>query len=310
MQLDLNLLTALDALLEEGSVGGAADRLHLSQPAMSRALGRIRLATGDPILVRAGRTMVPTPRAMALRAEVHALTERAHAVLSPDREVDLSTLTRVFTVQCHDAVASAIGARLIAAIYAQAPGAALRLLSEASVDTSDLRQGRVDLEIGTIDEVASEVRVEELGQDRMVGVVRPGHLLGGVGAGAKAGLVDQVTAERFAEALHIGISRRGRLHGPIDDALAEKHLSRRVVAAAPTTAAALWMVRESDLVATVAERLCRASADALGLQMFELPFELPALRVSQAWHHRYDADPAHAWLRGLVSEAVQGVCGG
>lgn len=295
MQLDLNLLTALDALLEEGSVGGAADRLRLSQPAMSRALGRIRRATGDPILVRAGRTMVPTPRALALRAEVHALTERVHAVLSPDRALDLAQLDRVFTVQSHDAIATAIGTRLVVAMHAQAPHTALRLLAEAPVDTTDLRHGRVDLELGSVSETVPEVRVEDLGQDRMVAVVRPGHPLAS----------GRVTLRRFADTLHISVSRRGRLHGPIDDALHERQLTRQVVATAPTTTAALLMLRESDLVAVVGEALCRDTLDILGLHTFDIPLDLPPLHIRQAWHRRYDADPAHAWLRDHVREAIR-----
>ncbi|MFE3939349.1 LysR family transcriptional regulator, partial [Streptomyces goshikiensis] len=109
MQLDLNLLTALDALLEEGSVAGAADRLHVTAPAMSRSLGRIRKATGDQILVRTGRSMVPTTRALAMRAEVHALVQAAHRLLSAQQEIDLASLERVFTVRWHDTLTAACG---------------------------------------------------------------------------------------------------------------------------------------------------------------------------------------------------------
>src|SRR5919199_290295 len=106
MQLDLNLLTALDALLEEGSVTGAAERLRLSAPAVSRTLGRIRRLTGDDILVRTGRTMTPTPYALAVREQVGDLVRQANAVLAPRRELDLATLTRTFTLRCHDAIAT------------------------------------------------------------------------------------------------------------------------------------------------------------------------------------------------------------
>src|SRR5688500_18733448 len=99
MQLDLNLLTALHALLEEGSVTGAADRLRLSAPAVSRNLGRIRRLTGDDILVRTGRTMTPTPYALAVREQVAELVRQANAVLAPSRELDLAALERTFTLQ-------------------------------------------------------------------------------------------------------------------------------------------------------------------------------------------------------------------
>src|ERR1700689_83586 len=148
MKVDLNLLGALDALLEEGSVSGAADRLHLSAPAMSRTLTRIRHATGDQILVRTGRTMTPTPYALRVRERVHGLVIEAQSVLTPERELALDTLARTFTLQAHDAIASALGPELLAAVRAQAPGVKLRFLSEGVVDTLDLRHGIVDLELG------------------------------------------------------------------------------------------------------------------------------------------------------------------
>src|SRR4051812_25513646 len=148
MQLDLNLLVALDALLEEGSVMGAAERLHLSSPAVSRTLGRLRRLTGDDILVRTGRTMVPTPYATAVHEEVRRLVRQAQDVLMPSRELDLAALDRTFTLQCHDALATALTPALLDRIGEQAPGVTLRVLVESSVDTDDLRRGRVDLELG------------------------------------------------------------------------------------------------------------------------------------------------------------------
>ena len=123
VHVDLNLLIALDALLEENSVAAAADRLHLSPPAMSRTLSRIRRATGDDILVRSGRTMTPTPRALELREETRELVRRAAAVLTPPRTLDLDALDRVFTIRSHDALACALAPPLTAAAAA-APGVA------------------------------------------------------------------------------------------------------------------------------------------------------------------------------------------
>ena len=183
MQLDLNLLTALDALLEEGSVAGAADRLHLSAPAMSRQLGRIRRSTGDQILVRTGRTMTPTPHALAVRAEVHALVQRANGVLSPERELDLATLERTFTLQWHDAVLTAIGPSLLATVQAQAPGVRLRLLAEARTDTNDLRHGQVDLEIGSAEPRAARGALRDGGRGSPGGRDPAGPSAGPPGAG-------------------------------------------------------------------------------------------------------------------------------
>ena len=206
MHLDLNLLRALDVLLEEGSVASAATRLHLSQPAMSRTLGRIREATGDRILVRAGRAMLPTPYALSVREQVHALVLEAHAVLAPHRELDLQTLHRTFSLRCHDAVTNALGSGLLARVQAQAPGVRLRLLAEGSVDTNELRGGQVDLEVGSTVPTLPDIRHVILGRHRLAVAVRADHPCT---RGA-------FTAERFAQGRHILVSRRGRLRDPVD----------------------------------------------------------------------------------------------
>jgi len=298
MHVDLNLLTALDALLEEGSVSGAAARLYLSEPAMSRTLGRIRRATGDQILVRTGRTMTPTLHAVAIRAEVHTLVQHAHAVLAPAHELDLETLERTFTLQCHDAITTALGPSLLATLQAHAPAVALRLLAEASTDTNDLRHGTVDLEIGSAEPSLSEIRFETIGHVQLVVAVRPDHPL----------TEGDLTIDRYAQARHIIVSRRGRLHDPIDDALAACGLRRRVVAVAPTSTAALHFVRHSDLVVVVPEYICRPTMSTLGLPTLPLPLVVPPVAINQAWHHRYDTDKAHTWLRGQVRDILRALC--
>ncbi|GAB1327972.1 LysR family transcriptional regulator [Streptomyces sennicomposti] len=291
--IDLNLLLALDVLLEEQSVQGAARRLHLSEPAMSRTLGRIRKALGDPVLVRAGRRMVPTPHALAVRAEVSAVVERARALFTPGRDADLRTVTRTFSVLCHDAVPASCGAALFARAAREAPGIRIRFLGESHVDAPFLRQGTADLEVGVIDSTSPEVRTEHLYEDRMVGVVRAGHPL----------LTGEMTPERYAAAEHLSVSRRGRLHGPVDTALAGIGLTRRVVGAVGTFPAALFVLRECDLVGLITAWGLPLAA-ALGLVTFDVPLELPVLGMGLAWHPRHDADPAHAWLRQCFRETL------
>lgn len=292
--LDLNLLVALDVLLEEQSVRGAAQRLHLSEPAMSRTLGRIRRALGDPVLVRAGRQMVPTPYALSVRAEVGAVVERARALFAARGDEDLRSVTRTFTVHGHDSIAALLGPPLLSRAAAEAPGIRIRFLGESHVDAPVLREGTADLEVGVIDSTAPEVRIEPLHGDRMRGVVRAGHPL----------LKGELTARRFAEeAEHLTVSRRGKLHGPVDEALAALGLRRRVVGSVSTFPASLFFVRDSDLVG-LAGTWCLPMTDALGLVTFPVPLELPPLNLSLAWHPRHDADPAHTWLRGCVREVM------
>ncbi|GAA2587250.1 LysR family transcriptional regulator [Streptomyces tubercidicus] len=293
--IDLNLLTALDALLEEQSVTAAADRLGLSGPAMSRALGRIRRTIGDPVLVRAGRHMVPTPRALEIRAEVRRLVEAAHGVLAPSAPADPAQLVRVFTLYANDLFVTDVGPRLVARAAREAPQVVLRFLGESHIDVPLLRDGAADLEFGVIDSPEPEIRREELFVDRSVAVVRDGHPL----------TAGKLTLRRYADAAHLNFSRRGRLTGPVDEALAAHGLRRKVIATVPTFAAALMMVRDSDAVGLTAERAGLATVHGLGLRTLPIPLELPPMNMEMAWHPRQEADAGHRWLRGLVRETVR-----
>lgn len=295
MQLDLNLLAALDALLEEGSVAGAAARLHVTAPAMSRSLGRIRRTTGDQILVRTGRTMTPTPYAIAVREQVHALLHQVHGVLAPSRELDLATLERTFTLRWHDSLVALSGPALLAAVRSQAPGVRLRFVPESRTDTPELRRGEVDLEANANQAGAPDVRSEKVGESRPVIVAAQGHPLTRSTA---------VTAEQYAAAEHVTVSRRGRLGNVLDDTLAQLGLARRVVATAPTEAAAFEFARRSDLLVTVPEATARSAVADLGLVVLPLPLELPPAPVYLSWHQRYDTDRAHTWLRTLARTAL------
>ncbi|MFF9090695.1 LysR family transcriptional regulator [Streptomyces sp. NPDC014991] len=295
MQLDLNLLTALDALLEEGSVAGAAARLHVTAPAMSRSLGRIRKATGDQILVRTGRSMVPTPRALAIRAQVHALVQQAHQLLSAHRELDLAALERVFTVRWHDALTTACGTALVTAVHRQAPGVQLRLTAESGTDTPELRRGEVDLESSSGRPTLPDIRHRFVGRDQLVVAVRPGHPLA----------EGPLSVERYAAAEHLTVSRRGRLRDPVDDALTACGRERRVVATGPTLAFALDLAPDTDLVLTLPDAVTRAARDRLGLLTLPLPLQMPAIPLYLLWHQRHDDDRAHTWLRDLATETVR-----
>ncbi|WP_199442420.1 LysR family transcriptional regulator [Umezawaea beigongshangensis] len=295
MQLDLNLLAALDALLEEGSVTAAADRLHVTAPAMSRSLGRIRRTTGDQILVRTGRTMTPTPYAIAVREQVHELLHQVQGVLAPSRELDLTTLERTFTLRWHDSLLALAGPALLTAVREQAPGVRLRFVAESSVDTPELRRGQVDLEANASRPTAPDVRTEQVAQTRLVAVVRREHPL------ARG---ETVTAERYAAAEHITVSRRGKLDNALDEVLARLGLARRVVATVPTEAAAFAFARDADLLLTAPEVTARSAAADLGLTLLPLPLDLPPAPVLLSWHQRYDTDRAHVWLRDLARAAL------
>lgn len=296
MQLDLNLLTALDALLEEGSVAGAAARLHVTAPAMSRSLGRIRKVTGDQILVRTGRSMVPTTRALAMRAQVHALVQQAHQLMSARQELDLAGLERVFTVRWHDALMAACGMALIATVHRQAPGVQLRFPAEPGADTPELRRGEVDLESSSSRPTLPDIRHRLLGRDQLVVAVRPGHPLA----------EGPLSLERYVAADHLTVSRRGRLRDQIDDALgARGGDARRIIAAAPTTDFALRLALGTDLLVTLPDAVTRPARDQLGLLTLPLPLPMPDVPLYLLWHQRFDDDRAHTWLRETAAETVR-----
>jgi DNA-binding transcriptional LysR family regulator len=288
---DLNLLPALDALLAEGSVAGAARRLRLSPSAMSRTLARLRAATGDPLLVRAGRGLVATPRALELRERVGVLVEDAQAMLRPARRLDLARLARTFTLRTSDGFVENFGAALVARIGAEAPGVRLRFVQKPEKNAALLRDGTVDLETGVVGATTSpELRTRALFVDRFVGVVRQGHALC---AGA-------ATARGYAACTHVFVSRHGTDRGLVDDALALLGLERRIVAIVDGFAAAIALARTSDLVATVPDRHTRNLR--AGLFDFPLPLDVPPVTVSMLWHPRMDGDLAHRWLRDCVRD--------
>ena len=288
---DLNLLITLDVLLAEGSVARAAQRLRLSPSAMSRSLARLRETTGDPLLVRAGRGLVPTPRALELREHVSQLVQDAEAVLRPAQSLDLMQLVRTFTLRTSDGFVESFGPALLARIGEQAPGVKLRFVHKPDKVSTPLRDGSVDLETGVVDSSASpEVLTQALFRDRFIGVVRKGHPLS----------EGQVTPQRYAAGKHIYVSRRAYDRGQIHEALEALKLTREVVTIVAGFSTALSLARSTDLIASVPERhTANLHSD---LHRFALPFALPEFTVSMLWRPRLDADLAHRWLRGCLRE--------
>jgi DNA-binding transcriptional LysR family regulator len=288
---DLNLLLTLDVLLAEGSVARAARRLRLSPSAMSRALARLRETTGDPLLVRAGRGLVATPRALELRERVGQLVQDAQAVLRPAEKPRLKQLVRTFTLRTSEGFVENFGPQLIARIAGEAPGVRLRFVAKSNRDSAPLRDGSVDLETGVVGKTtAPELRVQALFRDRFIAVVRIGSPLS----------QGEITALRYATGGHIAVSHQGLDRGPIDDALKLLGLEREIVTIVGGFSTALALARASDLIASVPER--HTGNLRAGMHSFPLPVATPQITVSLHWHPRMDSDPAHRWLRGCVRD--------
>lgn len=289
---DLNLLYTLDILLSEVSVAGAARKLRLSPSAMSRALARLRLVTGDQLLVRAGRTLVPTPRAVEMRERVRELVEDAQGLLRPTTGLNLSTLERSFTVRASDGFTETFGASLIGKVREEAPGVRLCFVRKLDKDSEGLRDGSVDLETGVVAPmIGPEVRAQALFTDRYVGVVHAEHPLAKDAA---------VSPAAYAAYCHVIAWRQGLELGRIDQLLLESGLKRDVVASVDGFAAALALARGSDLVATVPEKHTAGLRE--GMHAFALALPVEPFTISLLWHPRLDGDPAHRWLRERIRE--------
>lgn len=291
---DFNLLVVLDVVLAEQSVARAAKKLKLSPSAMSRALARLRETTGDPLLVQAGRVLVPSPRALELRDRVARLVREANEVLRPGEHLDLRRLERSFTLRTSEGFVENFGPSLLACVAKEAPGVTLRFLPKIDKDSSLLRDGTVDLETGVIDdETGPELRAQTLFDDHLVGAVRDGHPL------ARG----KITPARYAGCDHVAVSRRSLERGPIDDALRAHGLHRRIAAVVGGFATAIAVARRSDLLATVPFHHSGVLLE--GMHTFPLPIEQPTMKVSLLWHPRLDADSAHRWLRDCVHASIR-----
>jgi len=286
------MLATLDALLQESSVSGAARRVGLSTPAVSHALARLRDRLGDPLLVRAGRGMVLTPRAEALAPVVRDALAHAEQVFAAG-EVDLERVERELTISLTDYVMTLVGDDFGARVRRGAPGIDLRFLLNAPDDPERLRRGDTDLAVGIYGSLPPELRTRPVIEDRLVCVVREGH----PDVGTRIALRTYVALE------HVQVAPRGRPGGYVDRLLADRGYERRVARAVPFFEAALQMTAKSDYVLTISERIARLRADDLGLRILAPPLKLQPYTLSLVWHPRFDGDATHRWLRETFAKS-------
>lgn len=288
--LDLNLLVVLDAILQTQSVTRAAERVGLSKPAMSHALARLRAQIGDPVLVRAGKEWRLSERAVSMRERVHELAEGARAVLASEPAFDPATSSREFRIHLTDHVLALVGTSLGHLVATEAPNVRLRFLPILSDDASPLRMGGIDLALGVFPDLPPEFRTQALFDERFACVVRKGH----------PRVKGTMHLTCFVDLTHVLVAPRGREGSVVDEALAERRLTRRVTRFVPYFVVALDLVSRSDCVVTMSERLADAYADRFKLQVLRPPLPLPSYTIRQVWHPRIDADPGHQWLRQRV----------
>jgi len=295
---DLNLLIALDALLAEGTVSRAAARVKLSTPAMSHALARLRKQLGDPILVRAGQRMVPTPRAVDLRDRVAALVRDARTVMAPAVAAEPRELVRTFRIHASDHTLTILNPALDRELR-RAPGVTLHVMPTRREEPALLRDGAIDLAVGVYDyapytDLPSELRTQHLYEEDFACAVRADH----------PGVGRTLSLAQYAELEHVQVVR-GEIGGYVDDLLAAHGLQRRIARAVPYFLAALVLVAETDYVVTAPVSLSRRLAGKLGLRVVAPPkaLGLEPYSTVQLWHPRNDRDAGHQFLRESLARA-------
>lgn len=295
--LDLNLLRYLRCLVEEASVSRAAHRMGVTQPAMSACLRRMRAAFGDPILVRSGRAMIPTPRSLEMALIAASLLDTVTRMQDAAGPFQPATAQRSFTLIGSDYVEFAFLPALCRRVQESAPGVALlQRPANPAEAASWMQSGQVDLGIGSLDAPPPALRTRTLLNDDLVCVLRAGHpaLRGRLDAEAYAGLAHVVVAPG-------GIGYLGR---PVDEALRSLGLARRVALTLPSYLAVPHVLAATDYVATVPRRIAQSYAQSLALHFMAPPLRLPAFRIAMFWHERVDKDAANRWLRRQIAEVA------
>ncbi|CAE6932141.1 MULTISPECIES: LysR family transcriptional regulator [Gammaproteobacteria] len=287
--LDLNLLKTLNALLDEGSVTRAAERLALTQPAVSGMLNRLRDSFDDPLFVRAQRGLVPTPRAQALALPIKRILGEIEGMLQPE-EFEPVSASFTLSIAATDYAQRTILLPLLAELRRQAPGirVAARPVDNQRVQ-QQLESGELDLAILTPESTHEGLHARHLYDEQYVCAMRKGH--------AAAGGLD---LDRFCALEHVIMSMAGdAFSGVTDEALAALGRQRRVLLSLPSFLLLLEVLRNSDLIAVLPRRLIQPGD---GLQILEPPLTIPGFRKLLVWHERTQQHPAHRWIRALLAE--------
>ncbi|WP_255757843.1 LysR family transcriptional regulator [Massilia sp. erpn] len=290
---DLNLLKLFDALVRERSVTLAGLRLGLSQPAASRALGRLRAMLGDRLVVRGKVGLELTPRGEALAGPVVKLLEDARGIVSP-AVFDPASATGHITIAAHDHLSLTVLAGLSARFERHAPGLSLHIAQPAGDNVRLIEQGSADLALGIFQTLPGSFHRRDLYADSLVCVARSGH----------PGVRDGLSLARYAALRHIAVTISGVGESAVDVALSAQGLTRRVALRVPHFLAAAMLAADSDMILTLPSRLARLLAKRLPLALLELPLQLAPLVPAMIWHERFHRDPAHVWVRQQLVDVV------
>jgi DNA-binding transcriptional LysR family regulator len=292
-RLDLNLLVTLEALLVEQNVTKAAARLHLSQPAVSAQLSRLRDVFGDPLLVPAQRGMTPTAKAVELLGPLRQALDSVRATVAP-QDFEPANAKLTVTIACTDYLQAAVVQPLVQVLRSKAPGVRVAVRNLEMVQLEEqMARGDVDLALMTPAAAPASLRTRHLFDERYVLIGRRDH----------PRLRDVITVEEFAQLEHVIVSLRGGdFQTPVDDVLAALGRERNVVLSAASFLFVPEVVSQSDFVALVPERLVLNRADKL--QLLEPPFPVEGFAVGMVWHGRSHAHSGQRWIREAVVAVV------
>jgi DNA-binding transcriptional LysR family regulator len=285
---NLNLLASFQALIEERSVTRAANRLFLSQPAMSRALDKLQEMFNDKLLVRTRKGLEPTRRALHIYSQLEQALPAVEAVLRGE-EFNSAESTDYFRIAMTDNVALTLLPALMKAIVRQAPGVRVEVFAWDDTSFRKLETNALDLVIW-VNEAPSPLRSEPIYRDKSVCVIRKGHPLG----------MRPLTAKRYLQLEHLVISLVGTQQGLLERALTRLGYKRNARLTIPFFAVAAAIIESTDMAATLPSRLAKRFVAISRTRSVPLSIKLPDICYIQVWHPRNHEDPAHIWLRQLI----------
>ncbi|MGY4708375.1 LysR family transcriptional regulator [Mycolicibacterium sp. CBM1] len=292
---DLNLLVVLDAVLEERSATKAAARLHLTQPAISNALGRLRTLLSDPLVVRSGRGLSPTPAALAIQPRLQAALRSLDGIVRDLNDFDMASTTREWAIAFADLYGPLLLPGLHRRLQQLAPQSSLRVLALDRISVTDaLATGELDLYLGIPTTTPSAWHSEPAFTDDLVGIVARDHP-------AAAGVM---ALDRFVELPHAHVRISPGRGGEVDDALARLGLTRRIQLIVPHYSSLFPVVEGGHCIAVAPRRLAQHHSHSSAITLFELPLVLPRYDVRLYWHTRVDNDPGVGALRHLLHEVL------
>lgn len=290
--IDLNLLVILDALLSTGGATRAAEKLSLSQSAVSHALARLRQALSDPLLVRTPRGLVPTPRAEQLAPVLRRLLQELYAVVAEAPRFDPATEKCTFTLAMSDYVSMLLMPPLMARLTALAPGVDVLIRNITNDEPAALERGEIDLMIGRVFDARQGFYQQKLFSDRLLCMV----------ASPTKSRKRAFTMREYLSKRHVLISPQGQGPGIVDLALAEKGLTREIALRVPHFVTAPLIVARTDLVLTLPKRVAKVLSRMLPVRLLSPPLPLREFSMVQAWHERHHESPRHVFLRRLISD--------